>query len=202
MWSLVLFIPWEKRFCAMVPHEEEKILKRRARTRLLGAMVLAMLSFAFVFWLEKRFPQQNQNPPPSLEIPEETPTPLPPEDETSKAMPPPGLPLGTAPQESKPAPSPPSPPPPLPALDFPKSKPQTTGHFMVQLGVYSDVQNARKVQSRARALGIATKSERIQSGGRPLVRLRTSTYDSLESAEKARSRLEEAGIPAMVVRVP
>jgi DedD protein len=67
--------------------------------------------------------------------------------------------------------------------------------YVVQLGVFSDPANVRKVQARVKAEGYNSFTEAI-GGGK--TRVRAGPFAGREAAEKARDKLKRGGLDGMV----
>lgn len=101
----------------------------------------------------------------------------------------------TPPAAAAPAPTPPAatPPAPLPAS-------AAAGRYAVNVGSFSNLDNARGLADRLRAAGLPLTSESVDVAGKPAMRLRVGPYGDRTAAEAARLRVESvAGGPATVV---
>jgi DedD protein len=67
--------------------------------------------------------------------------------------------------------------------------------YVVQLGVFSDPANVRKVQARVKAEGYNSFTEAI-GGGK--TRVRAGPFAGRDAAEKARDKLRRGGLDGMV----
>lgn len=65
------------------------------------------------------------------------------------------------------------------------------GQFVLQLGVFADPDNARKVQERVRGQGYNAYVEPVQTGQGARHRVRAGPFGSREAAEQARAKLKE-----------
>jgi len=98
----------------------------------------------------------------------------------------------TPPAAAAPAPAP-APPAPLPAS-------AAAGRYAVNVGSFSNLDNARGLADRLRAAGLPLTSESVDVAGKPAMRLRVGPYGDRTAAEAARLRVESvAGGPATVV---
>lgn len=70
--------------------------------------------------------------------------------------------------------------------------------FVVQLGVFADPQNAKRVQARVKAEGYNSFTEVLKTGEGAKTRVRAGPFDSREAAEKARDKLKRAGLNGIV----
>ena len=90
----------------------------------------------------------------------------------------------------KPAPAKPSEPKP--------SEPKSGEQFVVQLGVFSDSDNARRVRTKAKGLGFDSFSEPLKTADGEKLRVRAGPFASRAAAEAARAKLSEAGLAGVV----
>lgn len=74
------------------------------------------------------------------------------------------------------------------------SAPGKTG-FSVQIGVYSDAAKVKQLQSKLKAQGIATYTEKLGDK----IRLRSGPYKTRDSAEKVQAKLKQINMSSMVV---
>ena len=73
-----------------------------------------------------------------------------------------------------------------------------SGQFIVQLGVFRDPGNARKVQARVKSEGYNAYTEQLGTGGGAKTRVRAGPFASRDSAEKAREKLKQQGLDGIV----
>lgn len=73
-----------------------------------------------------------------------------------------------------------------------------TGQFVVQLGVFADRENARKVQARVKAEGFNSFTETLDASGIAKLRVRAGPFADREAAEQAREKLKRAGLNGIV----
>jgi len=197
--------------------DEELHLRKRARRRLVGAIVLVLLVVVLVpMFLEREPRPQKQDM--DIRIP---PIPGPTRDRSTPDTAPTSPAAVTPPQSgsatsaeltsppastSAPAPTatepPAAQPPPLeikPAAPTktPTAKPaaadpakSTTGEgFVIQLGAYSNASNAKQLLKQLKASKFAAYSELVKTPKGAKTRVRVGPYPSVEAAEKARERL-------------
>lgn len=124
--------------------------------------------------------------------PEEEPNRRPPAD----AGTPPADEAKTAPAE-KPAALPPAPPTPATTEETP---PQ--GGWGVQVGSFSNADNARKLARELRGEGYEVSVSRVDAGGQTMHRVRVRAGSDRESAEAMAARLRDGGYPGRVVADP
>ena len=73
-----------------------------------------------------------------------------------------------------------------------------SGQFIVQLGVFRDPGNARKVQARVKSEGYNAFAEQLRTGTGTKTRVRAGPFASRELAEKAREKLKQHGLDGIV----
>lgn len=73
-----------------------------------------------------------------------------------------------------------------------------SGQFIVQLGVFRDPGNARKVQARVKSEGYNAFAEQLRSGTGTRTRVRAGPFASRELAERAREKLKQHGLDGIV----
>ena len=85
-----------------------------------------------------------------------------------------------------------------PAAPLPASA--AGGRYAVNVGSFSNLDNARALADRLRAAGLPLTSESVDVAGKPAMRLRVGPYGDRTAAEAARLRVESAaGVAATVV---
>ena len=85
-----------------------------------------------------------------------------------------------------------------PAAPLPASA--AAGRYVVNVGSFSNLDNARSLADRLRAAGLPLTSESVDVSGKPAMRLRVGPYGDRTAAEAARLRVESvAGGSATVV---
>lgn len=189
--------------------DQEAQFKRRARRRLIGAIVLVVLAVAILPFVLDNEPQpvnetiSIQIPPkdaapvtpnPASEQPP-APVPEPPPAETKAPLtePAPSLAETAKPEDSS-----------KPAKEKPVEKEQRApektasqgGEFVVQLGAFSNPANAKQTQSKLKKVGIKSYTE--QSGDSKTTRVRAGPYSTREQAEKIRDKLKAMGYDGLV----
>ncbi|MFA9438066.1 SPOR domain-containing protein [Uliginosibacterium sp. sgz301328] len=70
----------------------------------------------------------------------------------------------------------------------------SAAHFFVQLGVYRDADNAKSVQSRAKAAGFAVSTEKAGES----TRVRVGPFATRAAADSAQGKLKQAGLSGVV----
>jgi len=79
-------------------------------------------------------------------------------------------------------------PPPAPAAPLPVAT--AGGRYMVNVGSFSNLDNARALATKLRAQGLPLTSESVDVSGKPAMRLRVGPYAERTAAEAARLRVE------------
>ena len=79
-------------------------------------------------------------------------------------------------------------PPPAPAAPLPVAA--AGGRYMVNVGSFSNLDNARALATKLRAQGLPLTSETVDVSGKPAMRLRVGPYAERTAAEAARLRVE------------
>jgi len=195
--------------------DEELQLRKRARRRLVGAIVLVLLVVVLVpMFLEREPRLQKQDmdirippiPAPIHERPGATsatasPPAIAPSQtggpataDVASVPPPPSAPIATeppadsaSPLESKATPTRNHPAVRPLAADPAKSASADT--YVIQLGAYSNASNAKQLLKQLKASKFAAYSETVRTSKGEKTRVRVGPYPSVEAAEKARERL-------------
>ena len=184
--------------------DEELQLKRRARRRLIGAIVLVTLIIVVLPMVLDSEPK-----PVSHDIAVQIPSP----DAgtfTPKVVPLPGSKAATGASkaaESKAAAAPPVPPSPEPVTAAPKETAKETpkpakaapakpagGQFAVQVIALADAEKAKQMQAKISAAGIKAYTEIVKTAKGDVTRVRAGPYATREAAEKAREQLKAIGM--------
>ena len=198
------------------PASEASEIRRRGRQRLIGAVALVLLLVVFVPMILDKEPGRSQ-PVPSI----------PPRD-NAPALPAPKAAPAAAPAQApppaaaeKPAPAPANTPAPdsrlsrgMPAVASVASVKPTTPQaaaqsaspklegFAVQVGAFRDEAKLAQARDKLTAAKVAHFTERLDSQGGPLTRLRAGPFPSREAAESAQATLKRAGLDGKVVPLP
>lgn len=96
-------------------------------------------------------------------------------------------------------------PPRKPAQPTPTKLPQTTvktnstERYYVQIGVYSDINNVKQLQSKLSALGYKSNVETIDTPKGEKIRLRSQAFSSRNEAANALQNIKASGLTGMVV---
>jgi DedD protein len=72
--------------------------------------------------------------------------------------------------------------------------------FYVQIGVYSDAGNVKKLQDQLQAQGYKSFTEKIATSKGDKIRLRAGPFNSRLEAEGALARIKDSGLSGMVVK--
>jgi len=185
--------------------EEELQLRKRARRRLVGAIVLVLLVIVvvpmFLDHTEHKQPVQDidvrippipgQQTPPNP--PAATPPAAPPAQQQPAAQPPPTPPAqakAPSPAETEVAISPPIVPAPKPEpAPAAKAAPQAREGFVIQLGAYSKSATAKQLVRKLKAQKFPAYTEPVKTPQGTRTRVRAGPYSTMDAAEKARERL-------------
>lgn len=84
------------------------------------------------------------------------------------------------------------------AADKPASRPVTSG-YVLQLGTFSEADNARQLKARLAAKGVPAFTEHLASPGGDRIRVRVGPYPSRAAAEQALSRVNALGLSGVVL---
>ncbi|HXX10392.1 MAG TPA: SPOR domain-containing protein [Burkholderiales bacterium] len=187
--------------------EEELQLRKRARRRLVGAIVLVLLVIVvvpmFLDHTEHKQPVQDidvrippipgQQTPPNP--PAATPLAAPPAQQQPAAQPPPAPPAQAkppSPAETEVAISPPVVPAPKPEpASASKPAAQTREGFVIQLGAYGKPASAKQLLQKLKAQKFPAYTEPVKTPQGTRTRVRAGPYPTMDAAEKARERLRE-----------
>lgn len=74
-----------------------------------------------------------------------------------------------------------------------------TEHFTVQVGVYSDVANVKRIQDQLKQAGFSAYTEKITTPKGENIRLKAGDFTSRQDAVNVLVRLKEIGLPGIVV---
>lgn len=74
------------------------------------------------------------------------------------------------------------------------------GPFYVQIGVYSDAGNVKKLQDQLKTQGYKSFTEKIETSKGEKIRLRAGPFNSRLQAEGALAKIKDSGLTGMVVR--
>lgn len=80
-----------------------------------------------------------------------------------------------------------------------KTPQKSDGNFTIQVGVYSDIANVKQLQEKLKQAGFTSHTEKITTPKGEKIRLRTSGFASRQEAANALVKVQEAGLPGMVI---
>lgn len=204
--------------------DEELQLKKRARRRLVGAIVLVTavaVVLPMILDSEPKPATQSINiqiPSPEAGVLSAKPEPLKPAEKTATEPVPPQTETKAEP-ESKPEPKPepkaepkaeikevpkpeaaPAPAKPVAKAESPaKTKAPAAGGFVIQVAALSDADKARELQAKIAGGGLKAYTEVVQTSKGPVTRVRVGPYASREAAEKARPQLQKLQLDGKVI---
>ena len=75
----------------------------------------------------------------------------------------------------------------------------TNTKFYVQIGVFSDADNVKKLQAKLSGLGYQTQTEKISTDKGEKIRLRTTTFKDRSEAAIALENIKSSGLAGIVV---
>lgn len=206
--------------------DEELQLKKRARRRLVGAVVLATaVAVVLPMILDSEPKPVNQSiniqiPSPDAGVLSAKPVPLKPAEPPAVATAPSAPTKTDAKPETKPEPEskpePKSEPKPesKPVPAKPAAKPEAaaksaesapakakpaTGSFVIQVVALSDAARAKELQTKISASGLKAYTEVVQTEKGPVTRVRVGPYPSREAAEQGRQQLQRLQLDGKVV---
>ena len=81
----------------------------------------------------------------------------------------------------------------------PENSIATNAKFYVQIGVFSDADNVKKLQSKLSELGYQSQTEKISTDKGEKIRLRTSTFKERNEAAIALENIKSSGMTGIVV---
>ena len=73
------------------------------------------------------------------------------------------------------------------------------GHFVVQIGVFSNADSVKDLQMKLLADGLKTHTDIIKTDKGDKIRLRTGSFDSREAAAEVLNSIKTAGVTGMIV---
>jgi DedD protein len=190
---------------------EANEIRRRGRRRLIGAIALVMLLVVFVPMVLDSEPRPARNEPTATIPPRENAPPLPTPPPAAVAppkaatTPPPEAavvepvkPKAEAPAKDEAPAATPSKPAPAPKVaDAAKLQ-----GFAVQVGAFRDEAKLKQSRGKLAAAGVVHYTERLDSKGGPLTRLRAGPFATRAEAEAALVKLKRATIDGKVVPLP
>jgi DedD protein len=175
--------------------DEELQLRKRARRRLIGAIVLVtavVVALPMVLDTDPkpinqdiaiRIPSPDGGPFTSKVVPVAPPLEAKPEAKPPAAAPKP--PAAPEDKSAKPAPAPSK-----PAAAEPAPRP-AAGQYVLQVIALADAGKARQIQQQVSAAGIRSYTEVVKTAKGDVTRVRAGPFESTAAAEKARAQLQQ-----------
>ncbi len=75
----------------------------------------------------------------------------------------------------------------------------TEGSFAVQVGVYSDAANVKRLQEQLKQAGFSTSTEKVQTSKGESLRLKAGSFKTRQDAVDALAKIKNLGLPGMVI---
>jgi DedD protein len=204
----------EDHAASAAPAESVEVLRKRARHRLIGTIVLVLVAvIGFPLLVDKQPRPVEFNIP--IVIPDKNKVkPLPPPVATAIATPAPvAAPAAVASSPAKPV-APPAtspvatatrtPEPAQPVLSSPLPvggtvAPASEERFVVQVGAYAEQTRAREARLKLERAGLKTYTQVIESKEGRRIRVRTGPYASRALAERDAEKIKKLDLPASVL---
>ena len=178
--------------------DEELLLKKRARRRLMGAIALVLIVVVFLPMLLDSEPKPlsediainippmppvDQAPALGAPVPEQGPAVEPEGSESRASIPPAASPSAESSSNDSPG---------NPAAAAPKTSAAAGGAegYVVQLGAFSSPAKARQLVAKLKENRFRAYTQTVKTAGGELTRVRVGSYPSREAAEKARAQLK------------
>lgn len=76
---------------------------------------------------------------------------------------------------------------------------KTTDSFTVQVGVYSDIANVKQLQEKLKQAGYTSRTEKVSTPNGEKIRLRAGKFPSRQEAANALTKIQAAGLSGMVI---
>ncbi len=73
------------------------------------------------------------------------------------------------------------------------------GSFVVQVGVYSDVANVKRLQEQLKQAGFHTYTEKVQTSKGESLRLKAGSFKTRQDAVDALAKVKSLGLPGIVI---
>ena len=180
--------------------DEELELKKRARRRLVGAVVLVTAIAVILPMVLDSEPRPVSNNV-DIQIPSPDAGDFKPKGAPAAKAAPEGQRIESA--DAKPAPEPakaePKPAPEVAKAAPPKTEMTRSGSYVVQVAALSDTTKAKELEKQMAAAGLDTYTEVVPTPKGDVTRVRAGPYATREAAEKARAQLKQAGLEGKVV---
>jgi DedD protein len=183
------------------PASEASEIRRRGRQRLIGAIALVLLLVVFVPMILDKEPGRSQ-PVPSIP-PKENAPPLPAPKPAAAVAPAsaPQLPPDANLSKGMPSVPPVASVKPSTQANASPNPPKLEG-FAVQVGAFRDDAKLNQARDKLIAAKVVHFTERLDSQGAALTRLRAGPFPTREAAESAQATLKRAGLDGKVVPLP
>ena len=185
-------------------------LKKRARRRLVGAIALVLLMIVLLPMLLKDRSASSPQDKITITLPNETSTSVTPapSDFDSSVMPhnseQKALATEAVPTEMEAATDAEATAVPVPAIKEPLQvkepiKMASAQKFFVQVGVFSDADNVKKLQAKLTDLGYKSQTEKVSTPKGDKIRLKTQVFVDRNEATIALENIKDAGLTGMLV---
>ncbi|HSH55068.1 MAG TPA: SPOR domain-containing protein [Methylotenera sp.] len=79
------------------------------------------------------------------------------------------------------------------------TQPKASDSFTVQVGVYSDIANVKQLQEKLKQAGYASRTEKVSTPNGEKIRLRAGKFPSRQEAANALTKIQAAGLSGMVI---
>jgi DedD protein len=192
----------------LAENQDVRVLQRRARRRLVGAIALAVfviIALPIIFDREPKPITQDL----VIDIPSQDPARIKPLAPPPPAPPQPAEPVVAPEPESKAEPveqkAVPEPaeqkvmPQPGPAEARRAQAPLKSDAFFVPIGAFANADKAKEAQTKASAAGVKAYTETVSGSKGELRRVRAGPFPTREAAEQARDKLKSHGLPVGAV---
>lgn len=80
-----------------------------------------------------------------------------------------------------------------------KVEPKQVEHFSVQVGVYSDIANVKRLQDQLKQAGFSTTTEKVTTPKGESIRLKAGSFTSRQDAVNALDKLKGIGLSGIVI---
>ena len=79
--------------------------------------------------------------------------------------------------------------------------PEDNPTFFIQIGVFSDTKNAKRLREKISVIGINTKEERVILAGKDKIKLTTDFFSSKKEANSILLKLKNSNLPGIVKEI-
>lgn len=80
-----------------------------------------------------------------------------------------------------------------------KTQQKKSDSFSVQVGVYSDANNVKQLQSKLKEIGYSTHTEKLATPKGEKIRLKAGSFTTRQDAVQAQAKIQKIGLSGMVV---